>query len=253
MRKCLALLLVFLSFNCFAQTGITNPTLNDRYGKKIGGLRFSVTNLSFGTINNNEERRDTIFIYNSTQQKINLTIDGKLPPHLALQFQSSELAPGTEGWIIISFDAAKKNDFGFILERVILNTNDTDQPQKALSVSATINEYFSAGLDSVKPKARISEMVFNYGTLKQSEKAEHDFVVYNDGISALKLHKTKSSCGCIKTSFSKNEIPQGDSAIVHVVFDSFGKEGKDSRNFSLFVNDSSMPEIKFEVKGEVLK
>ena len=58
---------------------------------------------------------------------------------------------------------------------------------------------------------------------------------------------------CIKASATKSEIAPGETGIVHVEFDSFGKEGKDSRTINVFLNDPVMAEVKLEMSGVVLK
>jgi hypothetical protein len=106
---------------------------------------------------------------------------------------------------------------------------------------------------SQAPKARWSEANYDYGQIKQGDKISHQFVVYNDGKKDLLIHKAKTSCSCLKTNISKNTVAAGDSSIVKVDFDSFGKEGKDSRKVNVYLNDYVRPDVTIEVKGEVSK
>ena len=77
--------------------------------------------------------------------------------------------------------------------------------------------------------------------------------MHNDGKKDLLIHKAKTSCSCLKTNISKITVAAGDSSIVKVDFDSFGKEGKDSRKVDVYLNDYLNPDVSIEIKGEVFK
>jgi hypothetical protein len=246
-------LLVSYKANC--QNGSTQPLFQDLYSKKMGMLRLSASNFDLGVIRNNEIRNDTIYIYNSGKKPLTISAPSKLPPYLKLLIIGSPLKPSSKGMITVSYDAIKKNDYGFVMDRIELMTDDTLQLKKYITISATLTEYFpipSVG-DSLKPVARILENNFNFGVIKQGVKSGHDFKIFNAGTKTLLLHKTKSSCDCLKSNISKKEILPGDSAVLHVDFDSVGKEGRETRSVFLYVNDPAMPEIKFDFTGEVKK
>ena len=245
------LLSILVSDLCYAQTISAPPTINDQYAKKIGNLRLSESTINFGKVLTNESRQDTIRILNSGKVAMNLDVNGS-NNYSSVLISKNKLAPEETGTIIVSYNFAKRDDYGFILDRILINTNDTDQPQKNINVSATIQEYFSPS-DTLLPKARIPETIFSYGTITAGQKSNHDFLISNDGVKPLIIRKVKSTCGCIKTSVTKSEIQPGETGIVHVEFDSFGKDGKDSRTINVFLNDPMMPEVKLEVSGTVLK
>jgi hypothetical protein len=230
-------------------------TLKDRFSKKAGNLMFSATTLKLGRIKNNSAKTDTIKVYNSGNSTITLSLE-KVPAHMTVNLQSASLAPNSETLITVMFDAAKKNDYGFVLDRFDLATNDAEQPKKPLSVTATIEESFllATADDSLQaPKARWSESNYDYGRVKQGDKISHEFVVRNDGKKDLLIHKAKTSCSCLKTNISKTTVAAGDSSIVKVDFDSFGKEGRDSRKVDVYLNDYLNPDVSIEIKGEVSK
>jgi len=229
--------------------------LNDKFGKKLGNLLFSATALKFGRMKNNSIKTDTIRIFNSGSKAITLTL-GKIPAHLVLSLKSPVIEPHAESWITCMFDAPKKNDYGFVLDRFELLTNDSLQAKKVLTVTATLEEAFSSmsGDDSIQsPRARWSETVFDFGSVRAGDKITHDFIVHNDGKKDLVIHKSKSSYGCLKTSFSKTTIAAGDSSVVKVEFDSFGKEGRESRKSDVYLNDFTRPDVTIEVKALVSK
>lgn len=247
-----ALVFAFCSSEiCTAQTISAPPTINDQYTKKIGNLRLSLSTVNFGKVFTNETKVDTIEILNAG--KIPLTLE--IPPtnnYSNVTISKNKLAPEETAIIIINYNFSKRDDYGFVLDRILINTNDNDQPQKNINVSATIQEYFSPA-DTLLPKARIPETIFSYGSITAGQKSDHDFTISNDGVKPLIIRKVKSTCGCIKATATKSEIAPGETGVVHVEFDSFGKEGKDSRIISVFLNDPTMPEVKLEVNGVVMK
>ncbi len=248
---------VFLlnAFSISAQRAITSPTLKDKFEKKVGNLRMSNTIFKLGKIKNNEVRYDTILLLNESQVPMNISLPLKLPSYIRININGSPVAAGGVGYISLIYEASKKNDYGFVIDRIQLNSDDVEMPQKYITVTAIIEEFFTNQQlnDGMNPKAQIPETSFGFGRIKQGEKISHFFKIYNEGKQPLKLHKIKTNNSCIKASFSKKEIAPGDSAIILSEYDSFGKLGKELRYFSLYINDPLSPEVKFEMKGEVIK
>jgi hypothetical protein len=260
MRRILLLSAIFLLHFTpgVAQRSVvaSGPTTNDRFPKKVGNLRFSDTILKLGKVHTNELRSDTLRVLNASGQNIRWNLPKELPAHLSMGLSSEELAPGAEGWIAFRYDAREKNDYGVVFDRVVLVTNDPEVPQKVVTVSANLTEYFAplSGEDSVMvQRSRIPETVFDFGAVRQGEKVQHAFPVYNDGKRDLFLHRIRSACGCIKTAIIRQVIPPGDSTVIQLTYDSFGKEGREVRNFLLFQNDPAAPDVKFEIRGTVNK
>lgn len=253
----LIICLTMLSEPLVAQRNIVSAdgTLRDKFGKKLGNIMFSTITLKFGRIKNNAVKSDTIRFFNAGERPVTFLI-GKSPAHLVCNLHSASVASKAESWMVVTFDARKKGDYGFVFDRFELMTNDSLQPKKMISVTATIEESFPSmnGDDSAKaPKARISETIFNYGKIKQGTKVSHEFVIHNDGQKNLMIHKAKSNSDCIQSSFTKTMVASGDSCTVKVDFDSAGKDGTDSRKVDVYVNDFLKPNITLELKGEVTK
>ena len=246
---------ILIKFPSFSQRESTSPTLQDKYPKKSGNLRMSSSKFDLGRINTNEVRYDTIRLFNSGLLPINISLPLKMPLFYKVTIKNSPLPPGGDGYIALYYDASKKNDFGFVLDRIQFNTDDIDLPQKYINVSANIVEYFPNQIlyDTINFNAHIPKTSFNFGKIRQGEKVSHIFKIYNIGKKPLILHKIKTNNACIKASFSKKNIASGDSAIIQSEYDSFGKIGKESRIFSLYINNPNMSEVNFEMLGEVFK
>lgn len=250
--------LLGFSMEAYSQGEIVNVkgTIEDRFPKRIGALRFSETTIHLGEVYNNQEISDTIKVYNNSDAAITISNTIKLPAHLKIDIQPLKVESLAEALVIVSYSTSGPEEFGFVLDRIILQTNDTESPDKHINITANIKEYFPP-VDSTDTlaiqKARVPEKIFNFGRIQQGEKSLHDFLIINDGQKELIVHHAKTNCGCIKTTFSKNSIAPGDSAIVSMQFDSFGKEGEISKEVSIYVNDPLQPRINLVMKGDVWK
>jgi len=245
---------LFSVHTSFSQ-GSTAPTFNDQYSKKLGNLRLTSTKFDLGRVKSNAYINDTIRIYNAGKIPMKIQIIQKIPPYMRVLVKGTPLNPGGYGYISLTYDCSRKNDLGFTMEQVQLVTNDSSMLNKNIYITATIEEYFSPSVmnDSLRAKIRVSEKYYSYNKIKQGEIVVHDYKIYNDGKKTLLLRKVKPGAGNIKCTLSKMELAAGDSAVIHVEFDTSGKIGKDSRKFSLYSNDPFMSELVFELNGEILK
>lgn len=232
------------------------PTASDRFPKKIGNIRFTESVLKLGRVSSNELRSDTLRVLNVGTKDVRWERPRELPTHLQISLSAETLPAGAEGWIAVSYDAREKKDFGAVYDRLVITSDDTESPKKVITIAAILYEYFPpmTSEDSLLvQRSRIPETVFDFGTIGPDTKVEHDFPVYNDGKRDLILHKTHAACGCIKTAMQRQVIPPGDSTFIHLTYDPFGKDGKESRSFLLFQNDPVSPEVRFDVRGFVGK
>jgi hypothetical protein len=235
--------------------GTTTPTFEDMYSKKLGNLRLSSTKFDLGRVKSNEYINDTIRIYNAGKIPMKISITQKIPAYMRVLVRGTPLFPGGYGYISLTYDCSRRNDLGFTMDQVQLVTNDSSFLLKNIYITATIEEYFPPSVmgDSLRAKIRVSEKFYSYNRVKQGEKISHDFKIYNDGKKLLLLHKIKSDSPSVKYSLTKKEVNAGDSAIMHVEFDTYDKTGKDFRKISLFSNDALISEFVFELNGEILK
>ena len=249
--------LVLVSIHSFSQGVIvnSNPTFTDRFPKKSGNLRLSSTLLKFGNTWNNEVKSDTIRIFNEGTKVMNIN-PGKIPAHLHVTLGTDHLPAETESWLAVSYDGAKRNDYGFVLDRFDLHTSDAAQPKKWFSVSARLHESFppmSAGDSASAVHAKWAETTFDYGTVQQSQKITHRFTFINEGKQALYIRKTKSGCSCLKTIAVTDTIAPGDTGSITLEFDTAGKTGKDSARMVVYLNDPFNPEVVLVMIGEIEK
>lgn len=70
---------------------------------------------------------------------------------------------------------------------------------------------------------------YNFGDLKQGEKADHLFYFSNDGNSPLILNNVLSTCGCTVPEWPREPILADSSSVIKVVFDSTSKIGRQNK------------------------
>jgi hypothetical protein len=103
----------------------------------------------------------------------------------------------------------------------------------------------------IQPIVEILQSEYDFGIIKQGEKATHDYKIKNIGNSDLLITSAKGSCGCTVPEWPKEPIKPGDIAKIKVTFDSKGKIGKQSKRVTLMTN--AIPNVKIlTIKGEII-
>ena len=159
-----------------------------------------------------------------------------------------------KGKIIVTFDAPKANDYGYVYESLILSVNGSKEYSNRLSVTAELSEDFSKLSKKDKanaPIAQFDKKECNFGEIKQGEKTSCDFTLTNTGKSILFIRKTKASCGCTAVTLGQKEIQPGQSTTIRATFDSTGKSGRQYKSITVITNDPSQPENTLTISGNV--
>lgn len=230
------------------------PTMKDDYPKKIGNLRLSVNFISMRKVKTNEVKTDSIRIMNTWDKK--MTLLQYVPLYLTMKAVPAELEPNATGIIVCSFDGSKRNNWGYFIDKIQLNTNDTLIPKKLISVTATVEEYFppmtsedSASVSRIK----LSEEKFNWGKIKPNEKVNHDFTISNEGKKPLAIHKVKSDGSNTVVHLDKNLLQPGETAKLTVDYTGSEISGKDNKTITVISSDPFRPAVTLSVECEVEK
>ena len=229
-------------------------TIEDEYRYEMSGLRLKSNHLSFGNINNTEKKDFSIEVINNTDASLTLGLQ-RVPGHMKVTFQPSVLQPGEKGVVKATYDAAQKKDWGMVIDRLNVTVNGDYQRGHSLVVSANIVEDFSdltADELASAPVVAVDEAEVNFGTMKQNEKFEHDFVLTNKGKSTLYIRKIKSSCGCTAVQPEKKQIEPGERVKIRTVFNSAGRRGNQHKNVTVITNDPKRSSLILRIKGEVV-
>ncbi len=105
----------------FVKAGNQSP--EELYRMKTGNLMFKTNHMAFNHLSKSRVVTDTLDIYNAWDQPMDISFR-RVPEHIQVQAMPEQLAPGEEGFLIFTYDATKTNDYGLVMERFQVVTND---------------------------------------------------------------------------------------------------------------------------------
>jgi len=229
-------------------------TKKDQYPRFMSGLRLKSNHLSFTKVKAGKEKEAFMAVYNDSDVDIKVNFR-RLPKHLNLKLEPAVLKPKQEGKIVGEYNAKIKNDWGFVTDYVDVLVNDKYEARNRLTISATIEDDFSALSAeqlAMAPKVQFDQSVFNFKELKQGESVEHIFILKNIGKSDLIIRKTKTTCGCTAVSPKSKIVKPGEQTDLKVIFNSRGKRGRQNKIITLITNDPKHASSRLKIVGNVL-
>ncbi len=229
--------------------------LTDLYPFDFGKIRLSSTELSFVKIKNNELKTDTIQLYNPGISPVSVKFK-IVPPHITIKTIPAVIPPKSKAIFLITFDAAKKGEFGVVTNRIYLSFNSEDKFDNAIKVSAVIEEDFSslsaADLASA-PHIEYNSRGFDFGEIPEGKKVDYTFVIMNKGKRDLIIRSVTASCGCTTGQPASNVIAPGANTEMKVSFDSREKVGMQNKIITVISNDPAHSTTILRVMGNVKK
>lgn len=100
-------------------------------------------------------------------------------------------------------------------------------------------------------KIAFNESQFDFGTLKDGDKARHVFKFKNTGDKPLTISNATGSCGCTVPQFPREPIMPGAEGEINVEFDSKGKVGKQSKTVTVTANTDPVQTV-LTINAEVI-
>lgn len=237
-------------------TGNVTPkpqTVENQYPRAMGGIRLKQGHIAFTKVVPGTTKTEQLDIINTSEAPVKIGFDG-VPAHINIKAVPDVLAPGKTGVIVTSFDASRKNDWGFVVDQVYLVLNNQKDFNNRLSISASIEEDFSKlTTDQLAsaPRLEIKQKIFNFGTIKEGQEVSYAFVVTNTGKSNLILRKIHASCGCTAIQPAKTIIAPGESIDVKAIFNSTGKTGQQNKSVTVITNDPVNTTVLLQITGSV--
>ena len=230
-------------------------TIEDEYRFAFGAVRMNMNHLSFGTVFKGKTLTKEVSMINTSDQPQTIKLQN-VPEHLSVKAIPETLAPDQKGVLEITYNSAKKNDWGFMIDRMDININGINENANKLIVSADLQEDFTNISAAEKANAaRISfdQNTFDFGTLKKGESASFVYSFTNTGKSDLYIRKVSAACGCTAVITSADMIPAGKTGTIKTTFNSAGKAGKQNKTITVITNDPENPKVILWVKGEVIE
>lgn len=228
-------------------------TNEDIYPHLSGNLRFKSSNMSFASIIYNQSKTQVFDVLNISDQPVEVSFKS-IPKHLTIKCLPSVLKPKQKGEISITYDPVIKNDWDFVIDRLYLLQNGEEFDNNKFTVSATIIEDFSglSGEDSLNaPVIQFESTVFDFGIIKQSEKAEYTYKFSNIGNSDLIIRKVKASCGCTAIEPAETVIKPGKTSFIKVVFNGSSQKNQQNKTVIVITNDPVNSKTLLKIKGYV--
>lgn len=106
------------------------------------------------------------------------------------------------------------------------------------------------------PRIEISPQTYNYGNISYGDVVNYDFTVKNSGSQPLGISKVATSCGCTIAKISSQELGPGQTATLHVTYNSgamTGSMGQGEQERIIYVksNDPNNPQAEVTIDGYV--
>ena len=240
-------------------TGIVKPKPKNVFEElpvSAGALRLKYRSMNIGKITTEKVVEKSFDVYNSGADSLGLLNElMELPAHIQLKMDPQKLAPKGRGSLVVSYDPVKKDDLGFLSDKVTILT-DTAQTKNNFTIIATIEEFFpemTAEELDVAPKLSISERVFDFGRVNQGDTVTTEFVLTNEGKKKLNFRKIKSNCSCVTYEVKSSNLKKGKSQVLKMIFDTSGRSGNQYKTITIFSNDPVAPTQMVTIKGSILK
>lgn len=230
-------------------------TLEEIYRFDAGGVRFKSNHLAFTDIERGKKKIKVMEIINTTDKPVALTFE-RVPEHLSLSTKPATLKPGEKGVIEGTYDAARIDDWGYVNSLVRVLNNGEAVNNSYFVVSANLIEDFSSWSEEELARAPVFDIEntrYDFGEIKQKEKADIEFKFKNSGKSDLIIRKIRSSCGCTTVTPANTTIKPGESSVIRAVFDAGARKGKQHKVVTVITNDPKKSQVSLVVSGTVLE
>ncbi|MCI5776399.1 MAG: DUF1573 domain-containing protein [Bacteroidales bacterium] len=226
-------------------------TIEDEYPVVMDSLRLENQHIPFTKVLPKEVKKAELKVVNTSSVAVTPTFIN-VPAHVTIESQPATIQPGQKALFVATYDAEKKNDWGYVTDRVYVIFDGQRQYKNQITLSASIEEDFSDVKDEDAPVLEVNERNHDFGEIQQGTKAECDFIVTNTGKSNLIIRKVKASCGCTAVTPQKTVLAKGESTAVHVAFDSRGKSGRQSKTITVISNDPKNSNIILRIQSIIV-
>lgn len=101
-------------------------------------------------------------------------------------------------------------------------------------------------------KATLSERSYDFGTVKQTDKAvTHVFTITNTGDAPLVIISASASCGCTRPTYTAEPIAPGAKGEVKVTFIPAGQRGEINKEVKVRTNAPDSKRLTLRITGTV--
>lgn len=225
------------------------------YTKTSGMLRIKEPDVAHN-MKNTESVNDTFYVRNFWTKPISIKLDkaGEYVNEVSRNF-GSELNPGQEGYIVLKYDAAKRNAFGQQKDMVTFITNDSIEQTKRVHYAVNIKEDFSkmtAKQLKKAPVSSVSAQEINFGDMQKNTSKTQTITIQNTGKDPLIIRKLEPSNSLFTANSSMMVIPSGATAEITVTFKAPSRPSTQNATLDIITNDPANPVRTINMVAKVL-
>lgn len=228
----------------------------DDYPDLIGNFRMVSRYMNLGDITTEKNVAKSYSIYNQADTVVNIEKLSYNNSFMKVTIEPMALLPRAKATVTVEFDPAKRNDYGYVQDRIELITNDKLQDTKSIYVTSNITKYFPP----IRPEdtkslsiIKLDKTVHDFGDIKQGDKVTAVFTITNIGGDNLIIYKVKPSCGCTLSELEKKVLLPGESGKLTLTFDSAGKDGIQEKHINLYCSDPKNFNPVITIKAKIKK
>jgi hypothetical protein len=114
-----------------------------------------------------------------------------------------------------------------------------------------LNKTSLTSSDTGKAVIAFKEYEHDFGKVAEDEKVSYIFTFLNRGTGRLVISSVTTSCGCTIPEYDTKPIFPGASGNIEVLFDSSGKNGRQTKTITVKSN-ASKPVVLLKITAEIL-
>lgn len=230
-----------------------NPEKHYEVRKNGLGFVFKVNNL--GTLFTDKPKTKYLDFYNFNDFPVQLNqVQEQLPEYIQAQMHPSVVQGSSRAVLAITFDAAKKNELGFLEEEFQLAILSAERFELPIKLMATVHEHFDpVPVDQVDqvPKLDINEREIDLGKISSRNTVSRTISIQNTGSQPLNLRKVVSNCDCLSFEIPSYDLKAGNEMKLEFAFDPKGRRGIDHKTLTFFSNDPLNPTQTVVIKSRI--
>ncbi|MEM6345157.1 MAG: DUF1573 domain-containing protein [Bacteroidota bacterium] len=222
------------------------------YPNKLGNLAFDKVNHNMGTLESNGEKQIEFKVVNTGPQPITFS-KAEAEMMFEVDFADETLIPGQKSTFTVKAMGGRFMREGSFTHVITLNTDDSNQAEKPINLSGTLEKVYTAEELAAMPNIEFVNTTYDAGKVLEGELVEIKFEFTNSGQSDLEITSVKASCGCTASAPKDKIIKAGESSEIVATFNSRGRQGIQNKSITVRSNDPDNPAIVLRLKVEVEK
>ena len=225
------------------------------YTKSGGMLRIKEPNISHNLLNT-ESVNDTFYVRNFWTKPVSIKLERNYDyvTEIYRNF-GAELAPGQEGYIILKYDAAKRNGFGQVKDMINFQTNDSIESLKRIHYANNIKEDFSKLTAKQLKNPPVCEMntdSISMGNMQKNTSKNQTLQVKNTGKSPLIIRALETSAPMFSATSNMMVIPVGETAEITITLKAPGRASSQNATLDVITNDPANPIRTVKLTAKIL-